>query len=203
MRFEPVTLEGQLVRLEPLSARHKQGLCDAIRDGALWTLHVTLVPHPDEIDIFLGNARRAHALGDGLAFATVDRATGRVAGSTRFMKADDQHRRVEIGFTFLGRSSQRTGLNTEAKLLMLTHAFETLEMNRVELLTDHLNEKSRRAILGLGAKEEGLLRSHMVMRNGRVRDSVLYSVIRGDWPEVKQQLTFKLARSNASGSRDG
>lgn len=193
-----------MVRLEPLSARHEQGLCDAIRDGDLWTLHVTLVPHPDEIDIFLSNAQKAHALGDGLAFATVDRATGRVAGSTRFMKADEQHRRVEIGFTFLGRSWQRTGRNTEAKLLMLTHAFETLGMNRVELLTDHLNEESRRAILGLGAKEEGLLRSHMIMRTGRVRDSVLYSVVRGDWPEVKQRLTFKLARGrNASGSRAG
>lgn len=204
VNFERVTLEGRLVRLEPLSVRHRQGLCDAIRDGDLWTLHVTLVPHPDEIDLFLSNAEQAHATGDGLAFATIDRVTGRVAGSTRFMRADVRNRRVEVGFTFLGSSWQRTGLNTEAKLLMLTHAFETLEMNRVELLTDYLNDKSRRAILGLGAKEEGLLRSHMIMRNGRVRDSVLYSVVRGDWPEIKRRLTFKLARGGqASGSRGG
>jgi len=191
--FEPVTLEGRLVRLEPLSKSHREGLCAAIRDGELWKLRVTLVPHPDDIDAFLDNAERAHAAGDGLAFATVDRATNRIAGSTRFMESDAANRRVEIGFTFLGASWQRTGANREAKLLMLAHAFETLGLNRVELLTDVLNDRSRGAILGIGAKEEGILRSHMVMRDGRVRDSVMYSIIKSEWPGAKQRLEHRLA----------
>ena len=193
MPFTPVTLEGRFVRLEPLSEAHRTGLCEAIRDGELFKLDVTLVPHPDAIDGFLNDARRAHAAGDGLAFATVDRATNRVAGSTRFMRADERHRRVEIGFTFLAASRQRTGFNTDAKLLMLTHAFETLGMNRVEFLTDYLNDRSRRAILGLGAQEEGRLRSHMIMPSGRVRDSMLYSIVKSEWPSVKQRLTRKLS----------
>ena len=195
MTFERVTLEGRLVRLEPLSETHREGLCEAIRDGQLWKLHVTLVPHPDEIDAFLENAQRAHDAGDGLAFATVERATNRVAGSTRFMESDARNRRVEIGFTFLGGSWQRTRVNTEAKLLMLAHAFETLGMNRVEFLTDYLNDRSRRAILGLGAQEEGILRSHMVMRDDRVRDSVLYSIIKSEWLGAKQRLELKLAKN--------
>ena len=192
MQYKPVVLEGTYVRLEPLAAVHKQALCEAIADGELWKLHVTLVPHPSEVDVFLDRAREAYETGDGLAFATVDRATGSVAGSTRFMTTDHGNRRVEIGYTFLGKHWQRTSVNTEAKLLMLTHAFETLGMNRVEFLTDYLNEPSRRALLRLGAKEEGVLRSHMVMRNGRVRDSVLYSIVKHEWPGVKQHLTFKL-----------
>jgi N-acetyltransferase len=196
MKFAPVTLEGRLVRLEPLSPVHKEGLCEATKDGELWHLVVTLVPHPDEIDAFLNDARQSHEAGDGLTFATVDRISGRVAGSTRFMKAHVPHRRVEIGFTFLGRSWQRSGLNIEAKLLMLTHAFDTLEMNRVELLTDYLNETSRHAILRLGAKEEGVLRSHMIMRDGRVRDSVVYSIIRSEWPGARQHLGARLATRN-------
>jgi RimJ/RimL family protein N-acetyltransferase len=193
MKFESVTLEGTFVRLEPLSQAHKEGLCEAISDGELWKLFVTLVPHPGAIDTFLNDAQQAYEAGDGLAFATIDRATNRIAGSTRFMKATLPHRRIEIGFTFLGKSWQRTSCNTEAKLLMLTHAFETLGMNRVELLTDYLNEKSRRAIMRLGAKEEGILRNHMVMPNGRVRDSVLYSVTKNEWPGVKQNLLFRLS----------
>ena len=160
MRFEPVVLEGRVVRLEPLYGAHKQGLCEAIADGELGKLYVTLVPHPNDIDTFLNNAQEAHGAGDGLAFATIDRATNRVAGSTRFMKANIPNRRVEIGFTFLGSSWQRTRCNTEAKLLMLAHAFETLGMNRVEFLTDYLNDRSRRAILRLGAKEEGIPESY-------------------------------------------
>jgi RimJ/RimL family protein N-acetyltransferase len=197
MRFEPVVLEGKYVRLEPLSSAHRQGLCEAISDGELWNLHVTLVPHPSEVDAFLNNAREAYEAGDGLAFATIDRVANKVAGSTCFMKANLPNRRVEIGFTFLGGSWQRTSFNTEAKLLMLTHAFETLGMNRVEFLTDYLNERSRRAILRLGAKEEGILRNHMVMPNGRVRDSVLYSIISNEWPGVKQHLSFKLSSREA------
>ncbi len=172
MIFEPVVLRGKHVRLEPLSEKHKDGLCRAISDGELWNLFVTLVPHVNDIDGFFQNAFTAHESGDGLAFATIDEATNKVAGSTRFMKAHLPYKRVEIGFTFLGKSFQRTKINTEAKLLMLTHAFEALSLNRVELLTDYLNTKSRNAILRLGAKQEGVLRNHMVMPDGRVRDSV-------------------------------
>lgn len=197
MTFVPVTLQGALTRLEPLSLAHEEGLREAIRDGELWKLSVTLVPHPDEVEAFLHDALAAHEAGDGLAFATIERSTGRVAGSTRFMKAHVAHRRVEIGYSFLGASWQRTGLNLEAKLLMLTHAFETLGMNRVELLTDILNEKSRRAIVGLGATQEGVLRSHMIMRDGRTRDSVLFSIVRSEWPGVRQHLSSRLAARRA------
>jgi len=192
MKFTPVTLEGKFVRLEPLSIQHKQGLCDAIRDGELWNLFVTLVPHPNAIDAFFTNAQVALDNNEGLAFATIDKATNTIVGSTRFMKANLPNKRVEIGFTFLGASWQKTHINTEAKLLMLTHAFETMALNRVELLTDFLNTTSRNAILRLGAKEEGILRNHMIMPDGRVRDSVIYSIIRNEWAGVKQHLNAKL-----------
>lgn len=192
MKFEAVTLEGKCVRLEPLDQMHRAGLCDAIADGELWNLYVTLVPPPAQIDTFFENAQAAFESGDGLAFATIDKGTGKVAGSTRFMKANLPNKRVEIGFTFLGKSWQKTAINTEAKLLMLTHAFEVMELNRVEFLTDYFNNTSRNAILRLGAKEEGMLRSHMVMPNGRVRDSMLYSIVKHEWAGVKQHLSSKL-----------
>ena len=186
-------MEGRLVRLEPLSFKHKDGLCKAISDGELWKLYVTLVPHPDNIDAFLRTAEEAYELGDGLAFATIDKKADRIAGSSRFMNADSPNLSIEIGFTFLGKSWQKTRINTEAKLLMLSHAFETLELNRVEFLTDYLNSESRKAILRLGAKEEGILRSHMVMPDGRIRDSVLYSIVKHEWSGIKQHLSSKLA----------
>jgi N-acetyltransferase len=129
---------------------------------------------------------------EGLAFAIIDKGTHKIAGSTRFMKANLPNKRAEIGFTFLGKSWQKTRINTEAKLLMLSHAFETMGLNRIELLTDYLNTRSRNAILRLGAKEEGILRNHMVMPDGRVRDSVIYSIINHEWAGVKQHLNFKL-----------
>jgi len=192
MKFEAVTLEGNFVRLEPLSLEHRDGLIDAISDGELWNLYVTLVPHIKDIDVFFTNAQTAYENGDGLTFATIDKATGKVVGSTRFQKANLPNKRVEIGYTFLGKSWQKTRINTEAKLLMLTHAFETLNLNRVEFLTDYLNNVSRNAILRLGAKEEGLLRSHMVMPDGRIRDSMLYAIVKHEWAGIKQHLSFKL-----------
>ncbi|MDA0735435.1 MAG: GNAT family protein [Chloroflexi bacterium] len=192
--IEPVVLEGKHVRLEPLDEGHRERLCQAISDGELWNLFVTLVPHPDDTEQFLRNAKSAQARGDGLAFATIDKASDDiVAGSTRFMKADLPNKRIEIGYTFLGQTWQKSKINTEAKLLMLTHAFETLHLNRVELLTDYLNSNSRRAIARLGAKEEGILRSHMVMPDGRIRDSVIYSITAHEWPGVKQNLSSKIA----------
>jgi len=193
MPFDKVTLEGEHVRLEPLCEHHIEGLTHAIADGELWKLFVTLVPHVDDVEQFVRNAIKAHENGEGLAFATIDKASGKVAGSTRFMKADLGNKRVEIGFTFLGKSFQKTKINTEAKLLMLSHGFENLGLNRVELITDYLNRNSRNAILRLGAKQEGILRNHMVMPDGRVRDSVIFSILENEWPGVKQNLEFKLA----------
>jgi RimJ/RimL family protein N-acetyltransferase len=191
--FAPVQiLDGTSVRLTPLSMDHAEGLCEAIRDGELWKLAVTLVPHPDAVRGFIETALEAHEKGEGLTFATVDKQTGRVVGSTRYLHANIRYKRIEIGNTFLGASWQRTRLNTEAKFLMLAHAFERLGMNRVEFLTDFLNLPSRNAILRLGAKEEGVLRNHMVMPNGRIRDSVLFSIIKNEWPGVKQHLEWKL-----------
>jgi N-acetyltransferase len=194
MQFTAKVLEGDLVRLEPLAAHHKAGLAAAIADGELWKLFVTLVPHPDQLDDFIGLAQQQFAAGEGIAYASIDKASGELVGSTRFMRALLPHKRVEIGFTFIAQRWQKTYFNTEAKLLMLTHAFEVMSLNRVELLTDYLNTKSRRAILGLGAKEEGVLRSHMVMPNGRIRDTVIHSITAHEWPGVKQHLQAKLAR---------
>ncbi len=193
MSFEPVVLEGNHVRLEPLDERHKDGICRAISDGELWNIFVTIVPHPEDIDQFLANAKSAHERGEGLVFATIDkRSNDQVAGSTRFMNANLPNKGVEIGFTFLGKAWQRSPINTEAKLLMLTHAFETLGLIRVEFRTDYLNTASRQAILRLGAKEEGILRNHVVMPDGRVRDTVVFSILKNEWPVVKQNLNYKL-----------
>lgn len=192
VKVEKVTLEGPRVRLEPLSLRHLPGLRDAIEDGKLWEIPVTFVPRPEGLGAFLDDAEAAYAVGRELAFATVDARSGRVLGSTRFRCIEPMHRRVEIGFTFLAASSQRTHVNTEAKYLMLRHAFETWACNRVELLTDERNAKSRQAIQRLGAQEEGLLRSHMVMRDGFIRNSVMYSVVAAQWPEVGAALSARI-----------
>lgn len=192
---ERVELRGGRVALEPLSARHLPGLAAAIEDGQLWKIPVTLVPRPEELNDFLRQAEERYAAQQERAFATIDLASGTIVGSTRFMAINRHNRRVEIGFTFLAQRWQRSYVNTEAKYLMLRHAFEEWACNRVEFLTDVLNVKSRTAILRLGAKEEGVMRSHMIMRDGRIRDSVLYSVIASEWPAVKCGLEAKIARS--------
>ena len=187
-----ITLESPRVRLEPLDESHLPGLAEAISDGELWNLGVTSVPRPEQLPAFLDAAQSAFAAGRELAFATIDKCSGRIAGSTRFRCIEAAHRRVEIGFTFIGRSWQRSHVNSEAKLLMLEHAFENWQVNRVELLTDLLNHASRNAIARLGAREEGLLRSHMVMRDGRIRDSVIFSIIASEWPIVRAGLQARL-----------
>ncbi|MFD5412316.1 GNAT family N-acetyltransferase [Streptomyces nojiriensis] len=199
--MEWAELVGERVRLEPLEPRHHDGLCAAVRDGSLWELAVTLVPHPDEVRGFIEDAMAARAEGTQIPYATVDAATGQVLGSTRLMVINTAQRRLEIGWTFLAASRQRTGANTEAKLLMLTHAFETLGMNRVELLTDVRNTKSRAAIAGLGATHEGVLRHHMVMRDGWIRDTAVYSITRPEWPEAK--LALEARRAGRPASRTG
>ncbi|MFD7261350.1 GNAT family N-acetyltransferase [Streptomyces sp. NPDC059874] len=185
-------LVGERVRLEPLAHRHHDGLCEAIRDGKLWELPVTIVPHPEDVPAFIDEALAAREAGTQIAYATVDLASGRIAGSTRLMVINRTYRRLEIGFTFLGASWQGTGLNTEAKLLMLTHAFEAMGMNRVELLTDVRNGRSRAAIERLGATHEGVLRHHMVMPDGWIRDTAVYSITRPEWPDAKRGLTDRL-----------
>ena len=192
MDFSAQNLTGRYVRLEPLAERHLPELCDAIMDGELWKLFVTLVPHPKNIESFYQKAITDFNAGDGLAFATIDNQTNKLVGSTRFLRAQPAHKRVEIGYTFLAKSAQKTKINTEAKYLMLRHAFEVMAFNRVEFLTDFLNVNSRRAIARLGAREEGILRNHMVMPDGRVRDSVIFSIVNSDWPGVNQLLQQKL-----------
>jgi RimJ/RimL family protein N-acetyltransferase len=192
--FDAVSLEGENVRLEPLNRNHKTGLTDAINDGRLWELFVTLVPHPSQLDYFFDQAEKDFANGDGLAFAIIDKKTQRIAGSTRFMKASAADKKTEIGFTFIGKSWQKTLLNTECKWLLLTHAFEVLNLSRVEFLTDYLNNTSRNAILRLGAKQEGILRNHRVMPNGRIRDTIIFSIIKNEWKGVEEHLMFKLGQ---------
>jgi len=191
--IERVGLRGKRVALEPLSAEHLPGLAAAIADGQLWSIPVTLVPHPNELPEFLSQAEARYAAQLERPFATVDLASGAIVGSTRFMAINRDHRRVEIGFTFIAQRWQRSYVNTEAKYLMLRHAFEEWGCNRVEFITDVLNTRSRQAIARLGAKEEGILRSHMIMRDGRVRDSALYSVIQSEWSRVKSGLEAKIA----------
>lgn len=199
MRIEKVTLEGRSVRLEPLGPQHGSGITRAIEDGRLWEIPFTFVPHPDDVPGFLEAAEVAFTQGKELAFATVDQASGQVVGSTRFRCIEAAHRRVEIGFTFIAASSQRTHVNTEAKLLMLTHAFEVWGCNRVELLTDERNTRSRNAIQRIGATQEAILRSHMVMRDGFVRNSVMYSIVASEWPSAKAALHAKVGEPvNAS-----
>lgn len=199
MSLDPVTLEGSHVRLEPLSESHHAGLCEVGLDPELWRLIPTRVSTPEDMSAYIRAALDAQAAGTAIPFATIDRASGRVAGSTRYMNIDMTHRRVEIGATWIARPWQRSPVNTEAKYLMLRHAFEKLGCIRVELKTDSLNRRSRNAILRLGAREEGILRNHMVtVVNGkpdRLRHTVYFSILDSEWPRVKAGLESKLTRA--------
>ena len=194
MKLEPVTLEGGIVRLEPLAVSHHAALCEVGIDPELWRLVPYRVSTPDEMRGYIDSALEAQAAGTAIPFATVERASGRVAGSTRFMNIDTANRRVEIGATWLAAPWQRTAINTEAKYLMIRHAFETWGCIRVELKTDALNQRSRQAMLRIGAREEGTLRQHMVTWSGRLRDTVYYSILDSEWPRVKADLEAKLKR---------
>jgi RimJ/RimL family protein N-acetyltransferase len=189
---EPVTLEGQHVRLEPLSLDHHAALCAVGLDEALWRWTTSLVLTPDDMQTYIQTALQEQAEGRALPFTTIDKTSGRVVGSTRYGNIDRSNRRVEIGWTWIGRQWQRTHVNTEAKYLMLKHAFEVLGCIRVELKTDSLNEKSRSAILRIGAKEEGTLRNHMITYSGRYRHTIYFSIIDSEWPQVKADLEAKL-----------
>lgn len=188
----PITLAGRQVVLEPLSWSHETALIEAASDGELWKSRVTIVPDASSMSAYIEAALEGLAQGREQPFAIIRRSSGKVIGSTRFYNILPEDRSAEIGYTWLGVSAQRTAANTEAKLLLLTHAFETMRCIRVTLITDVLNEQSRAAILRLGAKQEGIMRSHMIMPDGRVRDSVLFSIIEGEWPEVKTRLEERL-----------
>ena len=199
MNFAPVTLTGQHVRLEPLSLEHLAPLLDVASDEALWRYMLGDCSKPEGMRGFIEEALAAQQAGSALPFVTIDRASGRAIGSTRFGNIALEHKRVEIGWTWIAPAWQRTAINTEAKYLMMQYAFERLSCNRVELKTHAHNAKSRTAIVRIGAKEEGTLRSHMVMPDGSLRDTVYFSVIAPEWPEVKrgleQKLTFRASPS--------
>lgn len=195
MNIAPVTLKGRFVRLEPLSIDHLGPLCRVGLDETIWRFTQATIRAPDDLRAYIEAAIKLRDEGSALPFATIDRASDEAAGSTRYGSIDRANRRLEIGWTWLGPSFQRTPLNTEAKYLMLRHAFEELGCIRVEFKTDSLNDRSRRALLRIGAKEEGTLRNHMITPSGRLRHSVYFSVIDAEWPAVKAGLEEKLARS--------
>jgi RimJ/RimL family protein N-acetyltransferase len=194
MNVEPVTLEGQYVRLEPLSLDHYEPLCEVGLEESLWRWTTAAVKTPDDLREYIEAALAARDQGTALPFATIERSSGRAIGSTRFANIDRYNRGVEIGWTWVSPQRQRTPINTEAKYLMLRHAFEGWGCIRVELKTHISNEKSRNAILRIGAKQEGILRNHRIMPDGSIRDSVCFSVIDPEWPVVKADLESKLAR---------
>ncbi len=181
------------MRLEPLALGHLEGLATDGLDADLWRWTLSRVRNRDDLAEYVRTALDGQAKGDMLPFATIERATGTVIGSTRFGNAALDHGRIEIGWTWVAGPWQRTAANTEAKLLMLRHAFGPLGCHRVELKTDALNERSRRAILRLGAVEEGTLRKHMVTASGRVRDTVYFSITDDEWPSVELGLLSRLA----------
>ena len=192
MDTAPITLEGQHTRLEPLSLAHFESLVAAAAEGELWKSLVTIVPARDTMAEYIEAALTAQVQGSELPFVIIQKATGRIVGATRFYYIQPQQLSAAIGYTWVAVSAQRTAVNTEAKLLLLTHAFETWRCNRIEFITDVLNEQSRAAILRLGAKQEGILRRHLIMPNGRVRDSVCFSIILEEWPDVKAGLLARL-----------
>ena len=194
---EPVTLEGRTVPVEPLGPTHHAALCAIGLDPELWELIPYRVTTPDEMVAYIQTALDAQKAGTALPFATVHVTSGQVIGSTRFMNIDVPNRRVEIGATWIAAPWRRTAVNTEGKYLMLRHAFETLGCVHVELKTDVLNQRSRNAILRIGAKEEGILRQHVVTWSGRLRDSVYFSILDSEWPRVRQDLEQKLSRPTA------
>ncbi len=193
IELTPRTLEGLAVRLEPLGIRHLDGLCAVGLDPELWRLTVSRVLDRAAMERYVEEALAEQRAGTALPFATVWRDTGQVIGSTRFGNANAAHRRVEIGWTWVAGPWQRGRANTEAKFLMLQHAFDRWDCARVELKTSALNERSRAAIRRIGAREEGVLRRHMVNEDGSARDSVLFSIIAEEWPEVKRRLKSLLA----------
>lgn len=193
VQITPITLSGKYVRLEPLTFAHEAALNDAAADGELWDTDVTIIPKADGMNAYIQFAVDGLSQGTQLPFVIVQLSENRIVGTTRFYDIFANDRKCAIGYTWLAKGVQRTPLNTEAKLLMLTYAFETRKWVRVELITDVRNEQSRAAILRIGAKQEGILRKHIMLPSGRIRDSVIFSIIDSEWPSVKAILLARLA----------
>ena len=188
----PVTLSLRGVRLEPLALLHEEGLREAAKDGELWKLRITSVPEPENVRAYI---EMAHKMADRFAFAVVDETSGKVLGSSSYHDIVPAVRRVEIGYTWYAQSMQRTHVNSTCKLLMMQHAFETLQCHVVGWRTDNFNFKSQAAIERLGARKDGIIRGHALRRDGTIRDTVMYSMTAGEWPEVKAQLLYQLDKT--------
>jgi RimJ/RimL family protein N-acetyltransferase len=189
--LEPVTLRGEHARLEPLSQDHCDGLAEAVKDGELWQLWYTFIPRAEDMAKEIDRRLSLQKAGSMLPFTVFD-AEGKIAGMTTYMNVDTQNRRVEIGSTWYARRVQRSALNTQCKLLLLTHAFEWLDCIAVEFRTHFFNHQSRRGIERLGAKQDGILRNHQIAPNGTLRDTVVYSIIAAEWPTAKAHLNYQL-----------
>ena len=191
---EPVTLSGSVATLVPLASAHETDLVEAVRDGELWKLWYTTIPAPEGMRAEIERRLSLQARGTMLPFAVIANASRRAVGMTTYMNIEPVHRRVEIGSTWYRKSVQRTALNTECKLMLLRHAFEALNCIAVEFRTHAFNHPSRRGIERLGAKLDGILRSHQIMPNGTLRDSCVYSITAAEWPVVRAHLEWQLAR---------
>ena len=194
---QPVTLAARGIELVPLALTHEAGLRAAAADGELWNLRITSVPEPEQTRSYIENALAARQDGNRFAFAVTDQSSGTVLGSSSFHDILPTVKRVEIGYTWYAARCQRTHVNTTCKLLMLTHAFETLDCNVVGWRTDNFNHASQRAIERLGARKDGVIRGHALRRDGTIRDTVMYSLRSGEWPEVKAQLLYLLDKPHS------
>jgi len=194
IKLAPITLEGHGIRLEPLTLEHEADLSAAAADGELWNLWFTSVPSPDETKTYIENALAGYKAGHMLPWAVRELTTGKIVGSTRYHDVMSNIDRVEIGYTWYAKSWQKSHVNTVCKLLLLAHAFDTLGCKVVGLRTDNFNFNSQKAIEGLGAKKDGILRHHAIRRDGSVRDSVMYSILVTEWTGVKKHLRFRLSR---------
>ena len=190
----PVTLRASRAMLEPLAHKHRDDLVEAVKDGELWGLWYTTIPGPEKMGAEIDRRLALQEKGSMLPFAVIDNASGKVVGMTTYMNIDAPQRRVEIGSTWYRRSVQRSEINSQCKLMLLAHAFEALNCIAVEFRTHFFNHQSRKGIERLGAKLDGILRNHMVMPNGTMRDTCVYSIIAPEWPTVKAHLTYQLSR---------
>lgn len=193
--LSPITLSGSIVRLEPLLATHAAHLAAVGLDPELWRLQPKVIASLADMEAYVASALEDQRRGESLCFVVVSQHTGGVIGTTRFMDIAPAHRRVEIGWTWITSAHQRTGANVEAKLLLLTHAFDVLGVQKVVLKTETLNEQSRRAILALGATQEGTFRRQFLAEDGRARDMMYFSILDSEWPAVRDRLTARLTRS--------
>ena len=194
---EPITLALRGIALVPLAFTHETGLRAAAADGELWKLRITSVPEPDDTHSYIETALQMREAGNRFAFAVIDEATGTVLGSTSYHDILPAVKRLEIGYTWYAKRCQRTHINTTCKLLMLSHAFDLLDCNVVGWRTDNFNHASQRAIERLGARKDGVIRGHAMRRDGTIRDTVMYSLRSGEWPEVKAQLLYLLDKPRA------